>query len=109
MQGGICGDVRVSIFPAPQFDAETNLTWRYCSAMLQSPSWRKPAGVALILLLIVIWTGLVATLSAVISHWPVIAQAPFYVVMGIIWIIPLKPLIRWMETGRWRGSSERPD
>ena len=70
-----------------------------------APSWRKPAGVALILLLILFWSGLVAGFSSVVGEWPVLVQAPFYLVMGIAWIMPLKPLIRWMETGRFRDRS----
>ena len=73
-----------------------------------APSWRKPAGIALILLLILLWAGLVASLSSAVGKWPVLVQAPFYLVMGIVWIMPLKPLIRWIETGRFRASS-RPD
>jgi predicted membrane channel-forming protein YqfA (hemolysin III family) len=71
-----------------------------------APSWRKPAGIALILLLILLWAGLVATLSSTVGEWPVLVQAPFYLFMGIAWIIPLKPLIRWMETGRFRAPSK---
>jgi len=26
-----------------------------------------------------------------------------YLVAGVIWIAPLKPLLRWMELGRWRA------
>ena len=66
------------------------------------PSWRKPAGIALILLLIVFWAVLVASLSTWVGGWPVLVQAGFYLVMGIAWIAPLRPLIRWMQTGRWR-------
>jgi hypothetical protein len=29
-------------------------------------------------------------------------QAPFYLVMGTAWILPLKPLLRWIETGSFR-------
>jgi len=65
-----------------------------------SPSLRKLAGIALILLLIAVWAAFVASLSPIVSGWPILVQAPFYLVMGIIWIIPLKPLIRWMESGR---------
>ena len=43
------------------------------------PSWRKPIGAL-----------------------PVLAQLPIYVVAGVAWIAPLKPLLQWMETGRWR-------
>ena len=33
---------------------------------------------------------------------PVLVQALFYLVAGIVWIAPLKPLLRWMELGTWR-------
>lgn len=66
--------------------------------MLQ-PSSRKLAGIGLIVLLIVLWTGFVASLAQTVGKWPILVQAPFYLFMGIAWIIPLKPLVRWMETG----------
>jgi hypothetical protein len=31
-----------------------------------------------------------------------LAQAIFYLVAGIAWILPLKPLLRWMETGKFK-------
>ena len=65
------------------------------------PASRKGAAIALILLLILVWAGLVASLSQVVGKWPVIVQAAFYLVMGLAWIIPLKPLLRWSQTGRW--------
>lgn len=71
---------------------------------VSQPSWRKPAGIAAILLLIVVWAALVASLAGFVGRWPVIVQALFYLVMGIAWIAPLKPLLRWSETGRWRAS-----
>ena len=69
------------------------------------PSWRKPAGMFLIMALIIVWAGLVASLSPWVGAWPVLVQALFYLAAGIgwIWILPLKPLLRWMELGRWRG------
>ena len=68
------------------------------------PSWRNGAGIAGILLLIVLLAVLVASFSGVVGRWPVLAQALFYLVIGIIWIAPLKPLLRWMETGRFRAG-----
>ena len=62
------------------------------------PSWRKGLGIVLILLLILIWAALVASLSPWVGNWPVIVQAAFYLFMGIAWIIPLKPLIRWSQS-----------
>jgi hypothetical protein len=37
-----------------------------------------------------------------IATLPGIVQAMVYAFVGIIWIAPLKPLLRWMELGRWR-------
>jgi Protein of unknown function (DUF2842) len=67
------------------------------------PSSRKLAGIALILLLIVAWATFVASLARVVGGWPVLVQAPFYLVMGLAWIIPLRPLVRWMQTGSFRA------
>lgn len=67
-----------------------------------TPKWRVGAGIAAILLLIVVLAVFVASLSGTIGRWPVLAQAFFYLVMGIIWIAPMKPLLSWMETGRFR-------
>lgn len=68
------------------------------------PSWRKPAGIFAILAIIVVWAALVASLAAFVEKWPVLVQALFYLVAGIAWIAPLKPLLRWMETGRFRAG-----
>jgi predicted membrane channel-forming protein YqfA (hemolysin III family) len=70
------------------------------------PSSRKLAGIAMILLLIVIWATFVASLAQVVGRWPILVQAPFYLFMGIAWIIPLKPLLRWIETGSFRAGSK---
>ena len=67
-----------------------------------TPTWRKPAGMGLILLIILLWAGLIAAVADPVSRWPGLLQALFYCFTGIIWIAPLKPLLRWMELGRWR-------
>ncbi len=69
---------------------------------MTEPSWRKPAGIFAILALIILWAVIVASLSEHIGRWPVLLQAIFYLIAGIAWILPLKPLLRWMETGRFR-------
>lgn len=68
------------------------------------PSWRKPAGMLAIVGLIALWAIMVGSLSGLIGALPMWAQVPVYVVLGIvwIWILPLKRLLAWMETGRWR-------
>ena len=67
------------------------------------PNWRRPAGIAAILLLIVVWAILVASLSGIVGRWPILLQGLFYLVAGIAWIAPLKPLLRWSQTGQWRS------
>ena len=71
--------------------------------MNDQPTWRKPAGIAIILLIILIWAVIVASAASLISALPWPVQAIVYVIAGIVWILPLKPLLRWMETGRFFG------
>jgi hypothetical protein len=66
------------------------------------PSWRKPAGVFLILVLITLWAILVTTAVDAMGELPTIALVFIYGIAGIIWIAPLRPILIWMETGRFR-------
>ena len=67
-----------------------------------NPSWRKPAGIFAILAIIAIWAVLIASFSGLIARlwWPL--QFVAYLVAGFAWVLPLRPLINWMETGRWQ-------
>lgn len=76
---------------------------------MTEPSWRRLAGIAAILLLIVLWTALIASLAGVVGRWPILLQAPFYLIAGIAWIAPLRPLLRWSQTGQWRRGPANPD
>jgi predicted membrane channel-forming protein YqfA (hemolysin III family) len=76
---------------------------------MAEPTSRTLTGVALILLLIAVWAAFVASLAQLVGRWPILVQAPFYLVMGIVWIIPLKPLVRWIQTGSFRNGSAGQD
>ena len=65
------------------------------------PKWRNAVGMALILLLIAAWSVLVATLAPYVARLPFLVEMLFYVVAGIAWIIPVRPLLRWTATGTW--------
>ena len=69
---------------------------------MNEPSWRKPVGVFGIIAWIGLWAVLVVSLSGYVNDWPVLLQAIFYLVAGIAWIVPLKPVLQWTETGRFK-------
>jgi hypothetical protein len=71
-------------------------------APLDEPSWRKPVGMFVILALILMWAAvvLIVTPAILTLAWPL--QTLFFAVAGTVWIVPLKPLLRWMELGRFR-------
>lgn len=68
------------------------------------PKWRNAVGMALILLLIAAWSVLVATLAPYVSRLHFLVEMLFYVVAGIAWIIPVRPLLLWTATGSWRRA-----
>lgn len=71
----------------------------------QHPSWRKPAGMFAILVLIAAWAVMVGSLAGLIGRLPMFVQVAVYLFLGVVWIwvLPLKRLLSWMETGRWRS------
>ncbi len=68
-----------------------------------TPSWRKPVGMLAILAYITGWIILIASFSESIGQQHAVLQLLIYLVAGIVWIVPLKPALRWMEVGRWRA------
>lgn len=68
--------------------------------MRLEPTWRQPFGIFVILAWIAAWSGIVVSAASLIATWHWAAHVLYYLVAGIVWILPLKPLLRWMETGR---------
>jgi predicted membrane channel-forming protein YqfA (hemolysin III family) len=69
-----------------------------------APSWRKLAAIAAIFALIVALAIFVVVVARFVRNWPVLAQAIFYLAAGLVWILPLKPLLRWAERPPGRAS-----
>lgn len=61
---------------------------------------RKALGCAVLLIYLGIYAVLAASVGAalmpVLPFW---AELVFYVVAGVIWVFPLKPLFAWMNRG----------
>ncbi len=68
---------------------------------LERPSWRKPVGMLLILLMILVWAVIVVTAFGFIAHLPWFVHLIYYMVAGIAWIFPAYRIMIWMELGRW--------
>ena len=71
-----------------------------------APSGRALGGIALLLLLIALLALLVASASRAVGSWPILLQALFYIAVVIVWTMMLKPLVRWMVTGRLRAPAK---
>ncbi len=66
------------------------------------PNWRMPVGILLILFLILIWSGVVVSLIdqiGMVNFW---LQILIYIIAGIAWIFPVRPIMIWMNTGKFR-------
>lgn len=66
------------------------------------PSWRKPVGALAIVAIPLLWAMLIAGFAETLNRWPIWGQTLVYLAAGIAWILPLRPLLIWMETGKWR-------
>jgi membrane protein YdbS with pleckstrin-like domain len=70
--------------------------------MRREPTWRIPAGVlGLVLALAIYGIAIANIVPPLIGTWPALAQTPVYIVLGTIWLLPLRRFLIWMETGRW--------
>lgn len=65
------------------------------------PTWRKPVGILALVVALCVYAFAVASTSAIIGSWNVLLQTPAYIVLGTVWLVPLRRFLIWMETGRW--------
>jgi hypothetical protein len=70
--------------------------------MRDQPTWRIPVGVlALFVALLVYGLVIARYVPGIIGTWPALAQTPIYIVLGLLWLLPMRRFLIWMETGRW--------
>ena len=69
--------------------------------MRTEPTWRIPVGILGLVFGLLVYGVVIARYApGLIGEWPVWAQTVVYVVLGVIWLLPLKRFLIWMETGR---------
>lgn len=67
-----------------------------------APTWRIPIGVLALVCALGVYALVIANVVApLVAGWPGPAQAPLYLVLGVVWLLPLRRFLIWMETGRW--------
>jgi len=70
--------------------------------MRTEPTLRIPLGVLALLVALGAYAAAIAHyLPGLIGDWPTLTQGAVYLVLGLIWLLPLKRFLIWMETGNW--------
>ncbi len=69
--------------------------------MRTKPTLRIPFGILGMLVALTLYALFVAWASQWIGTLHVLLQTPIYIVLGTIWLLPLRRFLIWMETGRW--------
>ena len=77
--------------------------------MREEPTLRIPLGILALLAALAVYGIAVASfVTPLIDGWPTLAQSLVYLVLGIVWLLPLRRFLIWMETGRWAAPDD-PD
>lgn len=70
--------------------------------MRTEPTLRIPFGILGLFTALMIYGGLVARfVEPLIADWHALFQTPVYIVLGVVWLLPLRRFLIWMETGRF--------
>ena len=70
--------------------------------MSTEPTLRIPLGILALLAGLIVYALVIARyVPDAIGDWPGLAQGAVYLVLGVVWLLPLKRFLIWMETGRW--------
>lgn len=70
--------------------------------MRTEPTWRIPAGILGLCAALTVYAVVIARyVPDIIGGWHAIAQMLVYLILGIVWLLPLRRFLIWMETGKW--------
>ena len=70
--------------------------------MREAPTWRIPVGIIGLFVALMVYAIIIARYAPdLIGEWHGLAQTVVYLVLGLVWLLPLKRFMIWMETGKW--------
>lgn len=68
--------------------------------MRTEPTWRIPFGILLLIIALTAYALVIARyVPDLIGHWHGVFQTIVYLFLGLVWLLPLKRFLLWMETG----------
>lgn len=67
-----------------------------------TPTLRRPFGILLLLVGIFAYVIFIVWLFEPVGDLHPLVQAPIWLFLGIIWVFPVRPLLVWIETGKWK-------
>ena len=69
--------------------------------MRTEPTWRIPFGIVLLVVGLTAYALVIARyVPELIGGWHAAFQTVVYLTLGLVWLLPLKRFLLWMETGR---------
>ncbi len=75
--------------------------------MRTEPTARIPIGILGLLIGLTIYGVVLARyLPELIGEWHTLIQTVVYVVLGVVWLLPLRRFLIWMETGKWSAKKD---
>ncbi|MFZ1743873.1 MAG: DUF2842 domain-containing protein [Pontixanthobacter sp.] len=70
--------------------------------MRKEPTLRIPLGILVLMAGLTAYGILIASIMpGLIGDWPTLVQTIIYLILGLIWLLPLRRFLIWMETGKW--------
>jgi hypothetical protein len=67
-----------------------------------TPSLRRPLGILGLILFLFFYVILAVALFEPVASLHVLVQLPVWLFLGLAWVIPMRPVMIWIETGTWR-------
>lgn len=61
---------------------------------------RKPVAIVVMLVFLAAWIWAAGTLGSNITGLPRWMQLVFFIVAGLGWVLPLRPLLKWMNANQ---------